>query len=521
MADVAAMPGYPDWGGTVAHGNGLAMFTDALGRHPGRPLIYFGDSMLTVRQVGEQAEAIAAALADGGVGPGDRIAIQLQNVPEYAIGILAAWRAGAAVVTLNPMATRADVLALIADSGARGYIGEAAAARRLGPGVVPCVITVDGRGPDSWPALLRRYDGQHAPEPGLGPDSVAFVTYTSGTTGSPKGALNTHGNVVFSAEVYRHWARLDDGDVILAVAPLSHITGTIAHLAVSLLLPAPMILLGRFEPGAALAAIERHRASFTVAAVTAFIAMNNDPDADRRDLSSFRKVYSGGAPIPAAVAAQVEARMGCYLHPVYGLTETTSPALMVPLGVRAPLDPAGAFMSVGLPVTATTLHVVNDELAELPAGQTGELVISGPQVVPGYWRKPAETSHAFRPDGLHTGDVGFASADGWYFVIDRKKDQINAGGYKVWPREVEDVLYQHEAVREAAVVGVPDAYRGETVKAFVSLRPGKTATATELIAFCRENMAAYKYPRQVEFLDELPKTVSGKLLRRELRDRST
>jgi len=517
MAAMTEPSGYAQWDGSSPHASGLEMFRAAVASHPDRPLIYFEDRTLTAREVALQAEAIAAALSGNGIRPGDRVAIQLQNIPEYAIGILAAWRAGAAVVTLNPMATREDVIALIADSGARAYIGVDAATARLGPDVVPLAVPVDGTGSTSWSALAARYAGQSAAEPGLGPDSIALITYTSGTTGSPKGALNTHGNLVFSAEVYRHWARLDADDVVLAVAPLSHITGTIAHLAVSLLLPAPMILLGRFDPGTALAAIEKHRATFTVAAVTAFIAMNSHPDAAGRDLSSFRKVYSGGAPIPAAVVADVESRMGCYLHPVYGLTETTSPALMVPLGTRAPLDPAGAFMSVGLPVTRTSLHVVDDDLRELSAGETGELVISGPQVVPGYWQKPDETSHAFRADGLHTGDVGFCNDDGWYFVIDRKKDQINAAGFKIWPREVEDVLFEHPAVAEVSVVGVPDAYRGETVKAVVVRRPGAEVTEDELIAFAKARLAAYKYPRVIEFRDELPKTISGKIRRTELR----
>jgi long-chain acyl-CoA synthetase len=509
--------GYPDWDGSSPHATGLAMFRAALGQYPDRPLIYYGDQVLTVTDVAAQVEAVAAALADNGIRPGDRVAIQLQNVPEYAIGIVAAWRAGASVVTINPMATPADVLALIGDSGARAYLGETRSAAGLGSDAADFIMTVDGDGQTSWTVLLARYHDRRAPEPDLGPDSVALVTYTSGTTGKPKGALNTHANLVFGAEVYRHWAGLGPDDVVLAVAPLSHITGTIAHLAVSLLLPAPMILLGRFEPGAALAAIERHRASFTVAAVTVFIAMNSHPDAGRRDLTSFRKVYSGGAPIPGAVIADVEAHMGCYLHPVYGLTETTSPALMVPLGTMAPLDPVGGFVAVGLPVTATSAHVVDDELAELPPGETGEIVISGPQVVPGYWQKPAETSNAFRPDGLHTGDVGFANPAGWYFVIDRKKDQINAAGFKVWPREVEDVLFAHPAVAEVSVVGVPDAYRGETVKAFVVRRPGADVTEAELIAFARERLAAYKYPRLIEFRAELPKTISGKVRRTELR----
>jgi long-chain acyl-CoA synthetase len=189
------------------------------------------------------------------------------------------------------------------------------------------------------------------------------------------------------------------------------------------------------------------------------------------------------------------------------------------VSIVQPADALRKFGSCGAPVQYTTVRVVGEDGRDLPAGEIGEIVTSGPQVVPGYWGRPEESERAIPGGALHTGDVGFMDADGWFFVVDRKKDQINAAGYKVWPREVEDVLYQHEAVREAAVVGVPDAYRGETVKAYVSLRPGQTATADELIAFCRQQMAAYKYPRQVEFLDELPKTVSGKLLRRELRDR--
>jgi long-chain acyl-CoA synthetase len=513
---MTATEGLPDWDGTCAHPDGLAMFRAALASYPDLPLICYGDQVLTIAEIGEQAETIAAALADRGIVTGDRIAIQLQNVPEYAVGIIAAWRAGASVVTISPMATKADVLHLIADSGAHAYVGEPSAVAEL-ESVVPVTVTVGGDSPSSWAALLSRYTGQHAPEPGITPDSIALITYTSGTTGPPKGAMNTHSNLVFGAEVYRHWARLEEGDVILAVAPLSHITGTIAHLAASLAVPAPMILLGRFDPGAALAAIERHRATFTVAAVTAFIGMNSHPDVEHRDLSSFRKVYSGGAPIPAPVVADVEARMGCYLHPVYGLTETTSPALMVPLGVRAPLDPEGKLLSVGRPVARTSAHVVGDDLAPLGAGEIGEIVLGGPQVVPGYWHKPQETEHAFHADGLHTGDIGLADADGWYFVIDRKKDQINASGFKVWPREVEEVLFAHPAVAEVSVVGVPDPYRGETVKAVVVRRRGADVTEAELITFARDRLAAYKYPRTVEFRTELPKTISGKIRRTELR----
>jgi long-chain acyl-CoA synthetase len=228
---------------------------------------------------------------------------------------------------------------------------------------------------------------------------------------------------------------------------------------------------------------------------------------------------SGGAPIAPATVEAFERQFGAYIHNIYGLTETTSPSHCTPIGMRAPVDETSGALSVGVPIFNTLVRVVDDDGKDLPAGEVGEIVTSGPQVVSGYWNKPEETEHAIPGGQLHTGDVGLMDEQGWFYIVDRKKDQINAAGYKVWPREVEDVLYGHEAVREAAVVGVPDEYRGETVKAFVSLKPGAHADADELIAFCKERMAAYKYPRQVEFVDELPKTASGKVLRRELRDK--
>ena len=243
------------------------------------------------------------------------------------------------------------------------------------------------------------------------------------------------------------------------------------------------------------------------------------PDAGERDTSSLRTIVSGGAPIAPATVEAFEERFGVYIHNIYGLTETTSPSHCVPIGTRAPVDPTSGALSVGVPVYGTVVRVVGEDGGDVAPGEIGELVTSGPQVVPGYWGRPEESERAIPGGALHTGDVGFMDADGWFYVVDRKKDQINAAGFKVWPREVEDVLYGHPAVREAAVVGVPDAYRGETVKAYVSLRPGEDVEADELIAFCREHMAAYKYPRQIEFVDELPRTASGKVLRRVLRDR--
>jgi long-chain acyl-CoA synthetase len=250
-----------------------------------------------------------------------------------------------------------------------------------------------------------------------------------------------------------------------------------------------------------------------------FIALMNAPNADHDALSSLGKIWSGGAPIPPSTVKAFQQAFGQYIHNIYGLTETTSPSHCTPAHAEAPVDEASGALSVGVPVYDTVVRIVGEDGTDLPPGEVGEIVTTGPQVVKGYWNKPEETERALPGGSLHTGDVGYMDERGWFYIVDRKKDQINAGGYKVWPREVEDVLYEHEAVREAAVVGVPDEYRGETVKAFVSLRAGKEVTAEELIAFAKARMAAYKYPRQIEFLDEIPKTVSGKLLRRELRER--
>jgi long-chain acyl-CoA synthetase len=348
---------------------------------------------------------------------------------------------------------------------------------------------------------------------------VAFLTYTSGTTGPPKGAMSTHANVVFTAVTYRDWIGIGSADVVLGVAPLFHITGLVGHIAVALLTGAPLVLMYRFDPALTLETAEAERATFTVGSITVFIALLNAPGADRSKLATLTKIYSGGAPIPPSTVTAFRDAFGHYIHNIYGLTETTSPSHAVPLHAEAPVDPVSGALSVGVPVYDTVVRIVGEDGRDLPAGEVGELVTSGPQVVPGYWRKPAETANALPGGALHTGDVGYMDADGWFYLVDRKKDQINAGGYKIWPREVEDVLYEHPAVREAAVVGVPDEYRGETVKAFVSLKAGAGATPAEIIAFTRERLAAYKYPRQVAILDEIPKTVSGKVLRRELRTR--
>ena len=460
------------------------------------------------------------------------------------IAQLGIWKAGGTAVSINPMNRERELELLLQDSGARvlvslaGLYRDVAAKVVAGTGVqtvittseleyqtrddarvfagierVPCEGTLD------MAELLARFAGQRAPAVSLGPQDVAFLTYTSGTTGPPKGAMTTHRNVVFNAQTYRDWISIGPQDVVLGVAPLFHITGLVGHVAICLLAGAPLVLMYRLDPALTIETIQAERATFTVGSITVFIALMNVPDADKQALASLTKVYSGGAPIPPSTVKAFQSAFGHYIHNIYGLTETTSPSHAVPFGAEAPVDEASGALSVGVPVYNTVVRIVGDDGADLPPGEIGELVTTGPQVVAGYWNKPEESATALPEGSLHTGDVGYMDDRGWFYIVDRKKDQINVSGYKVWPREVEDVLYEHEAVREAAVVGIADAYRGETVKAFVSLRAGQSVTEAELIAFTKERMAAYKYPRQIEFLDEIPKTVTGKLLRRELRAR--
>jgi long-chain acyl-CoA synthetase len=523
----------------------LDMFADSVRRAGDRTAIRYFDSPITWGELDRMSDALAVGLTGLGVRPGDRVAVYLQNVPQFVVAMVAAWKAGAIMVSVNPMYRARELEEILTDSGATVLIGLESLYGEVAAEVVPrtdvkAVITTspleflaDGEaagipllagvervrrdGTQDLLELIAAHEGE-APAPvALGPDDVAFLTYTSGTTGPSKGAMNTHGNVVFNAQSYRDWMRLGEGDSVYGAAPLFHITGLIGHVAVAMLVPMPLLLFYRFDPGVALDIAERHRPTFTIAAITAFIAMLNHPSAPERDISSLVKLYSGGAPIPAAAVEAFERTFGLYIRNGYGLTETTSPSHVVPLGRRAPVDKGSGALSVGVPLFNTVVRIVGENGEELPPGEIGEFVTSGPQVVPGYWEKPEETEHALPGGALRTGDVGFMDADGWFFLVDRKKDQINASGYKVWPREVEDVLYAHEAVREAAVVGVADEYRGETVKAFVSLKQGRSAEPDELIAFCRERLAAYKYPRQVEILDEIPKTATGKILRRELR----
>ena len=521
----------------------LDMFRATVCRVRDTALVHYFDHSLTAGTIDWMSDALAVALQQRGVRHGDRVAMHMQNVPQVLLTLLAAWKCGAVVVPCNPMLKPRELERILVDSAATVLVcqddlyaesGEAAADAASLPHVIT-TSTLDFLAPGTVaPAplaglrrqrhlgtpdlitLIARHE-HHVPEPvALDGDDAAFMIYTSGTTAEPKAATNTHRNVVFATGVYERWLGLTRHDTILALAPLSHVTGLVAHATLSMLTGSPLVLFYRFDAEEACRLIERHRATFTVSAVTAFIAMLASPAMDRYDLSSLTKVYTGGAPTPSRVLTEWQARAGSRLHPMYGLTEATSPTHMTPYGAVPPVDPATGITSIGVPVCNTDVRVITECGLEAAPGEIGELRIAGPQIIPGYWNRPAETAASIPGGELRTGDIGFMDEEGWFYLVGRTKDMIVASGFKVWPREVEDVLYLHPAVREAAVVGVPDWYRGETVKAVVSLKPGHTVSPDELQAFARCQLAAFKAPRMVEIVDELPKTASGKILRRML-----
>jgi long-chain acyl-CoA synthetase len=529
---------------TPEHPDLLAIFRAAVARASGATALHYFDGALGYGDLDQLSDRLAAWLAARGLGAGDRIAIVLQNTPAFVIAVLAAWKRGAIPVPINPMNRERELRLLCGDAQPKVVIchpdqqAMIASVLAADPALSGAhVVTASARafqsrddarvlpkaepGPQAGVTDLAQILGDArlgAPSPApLQGSDVAFLVYTSGTTGLPKGAMLTHANAAFNAQVYRDWIGLSEGGGVLALAPLFHVTGLIGHILAAFITASPLVLSYRFEPQVMLESLAEHRPRFTIGAITAFIAMMNAPGASFDHFASLERVYSGGAPIPPSVVEEFERRFGIYVHNGYGLTETTSPSHIVPFGARAPVDPVSGALSIGVPVFNTVARVQRDDGSPAPIGEYGEIVTKGPMVVPGYWNKPKETAEAITDGWLHTGDIGFMDAAGWFYLVDRKKDMISAAGFKVWPREVEDVLYTHPAIREAAVVGVHDAYRGETVKAVISLKPGEEITAAELIEFCKARMAAYKYPRIVEIIGDLPKTATGKILRRELR----
>lgn len=522
---------------------GLDLFTRAVGLAPNEPALYYFDQTLTYRDLDLRSNGLAAALVAGGFRSGDRLAAYLQNTPQFVIALLATWKAGGIFVPINPMNRSAELSHILRDAEPRALIlepelYEASYAKVDADAPRPSIILTaapaeeldrrDARlfavdapsgfaGVTSLQSAIFAHAGAHTDVP-ASPDDIAMLVYTSGTTGKPKGAVISHHGVAHSATIGQANMRHPNGATMLVIAPLFHITGLAMNLFTTVHALGSMVLTYRFHPGVIVDAIVRHRPHTTVGAITAFIALSNTPAATREVLSCFKMIGCGGAPMAPAAFKAFQQQYGLTLYNGYGMTETSGVAVMVPDGDEQRVDPDSGALSVGRAVEGCTLTVIGDDDKPLPSGEAGEVIIGSQTVSPGYWRRDEETALSRHPLGLRTGDIGKLDDDGWLYLVDRKKDMIIAAGYKVWPREVEDVLYAHPAVREVAVIGVPDEYRGETVKAVVSLKPGHHAEPDELIIFCRDRLSAYKYPRVIDIIDELPKTVTGKILRRALRD---
>ncbi|MET0900190.1 MAG: AMP-binding protein [Mycobacterium sp.] len=509
-------------------------------RHPGSPAVAYFDTVLSAREVDDASDALATALSDKGVARGDRVGIYLQNIPQYAITFLALWKIGAAALLLNPMYRGRELRTIIDDAQPVGIVCDEhdldATAETLRGSSIRFMISTSAldfqtrndprvfrsttriTAPvDDLMVLVQHNHGRRPADLPLAGDDLAVLAYTSGTTGPPKGALNSHANVLATALDFGEHAGLVDGDVVFAVAPLFHITGAMLNAAVALARDCLLVFANRFDAEVTLDAFVEHRVTYTIGSITVFNAISALPHAGATHFESVKTLYSGGAPIPPATTKTFEARFGHYIHNAYGMTETTAGVIAVPPGTRAPVDATSGSLSVGKPLPRVRLRTVDSTGEPTATGVAGELEVSGPQVVSGYWRNQ-EASTSTMPGGrLRTGDVAIIDEQGWVYLVDRLKDQINVSGYKVWPREVEDTLYEHPAVFEAAVVGQPDDYQGEAVIAYVALRGGETATEEELVDFARDRLAAYKRPRTVHIIDELPKTSTGKIKRAELR----
>lgn len=523
----------------------VSVWADRVAADPQGVAVRYFDRSLTAAEVDALANAVAQGLLDRGVRAGDRVGLRMQNIPQYPVTLLALWKIGAAALLVNPMYKDQELLHLVNDSDAIGMVvdgGDAATIEQVVSGTsVRWVLSVDSRqfqtrdddrvlatvgddtrtAPDRWSTLVDAHRDAGPPAVAA-PDltSLALLTYTSGTTGTPKGAMNSHGNVLAVTSSYAAWISLGPDDVVFAIAPLFHITGAVINATMALLSGATLSLAHRFHAEVVLETFVEHRVTFTIGSITAFNALSAHPAADRRHFAGVRYLYSGGAPIPPATVERFEQRFGHYIYNVYGMTETTSAVIAVPPGRRAPIHGPSNTLSIGVPMSGTVARVVDVAGAPVAVGEQGELELSGPAVVAGYWHNAQATATTMPGGRLRTGDVAIMDDEGWVFLVDRLKDQINVSGYKVWPREVEDAIYEHPAIHEAAVVGVPDDYQGERVVAYVAVKQGASVTGDEIVAHVRARLAAYKVPKEVFFMDDLPKTATGKIRRTELRART-
>jgi long-chain acyl-CoA synthetase len=528
------------WDDTIARGTLPDLLSTAAAEFGARPALEFRDRAISYSDLEALVETAASAFLRAGYGKNNSVALFLGNSPDHPVNFFGALKAGARVVHLSPLDGEIALSHKLSDSGARVLVTSNLSAllptalKFLDKGLLDRLIVCED---DDWgkvgtpqtelpdnPKIVtyRQFtDGAAKPSqwPAMSADDVALLQYTGGTTGLPKGAMLSHGNLTSAVSVYDVWgrpARLERNAIerVICVLPLFHIYALTVVLLSSIRRGNLISLHQRFDVEAVMRDIEVKRATAFPGVPTMWIAIAALPDLDKRDLSSLVSVGSGGAPLPVEVAKILERRVGMKLKSGWGMTETCSP------GTAHPKEGPDKPGSIGLMLPGIEMDVVSleDPTRLMPVGEAGEIRIRGPNVTKGYWNRPRETAEAFVGDRFLTGDIGYMDADGYFYLVDRKKDMIISGGFNVYPQMIEQAIYTHPSVQEVIVIGIPDDYRGEAAKAFVKLRDGaRSFTLDELRAFLTGKLGKHEIPAAVDFVDELPRTPVGKLSRHELR----
>lgn len=526
---------YDNWVAPVLdypHQTIYEIFAQTSNSYQEKTAIIFMDGEFTYRQLKDLVDSFATALSGLGVSRGDRIVLSLPNIPQFIIAYYALMKLGAIVVMLNPLSTEREVQFKCVNSGARGIIGLDAlfdifypAAKESGLDLIICTGLNEFH-----PSDPQRGTKQHAPDvlnmrsiieqsqPGTSPvnlsqNDIAVIIYSGGTTGDPKGAMLSHRNIIRNAWMINTWGKGTPEDRGIAILPLFHGYGMQVMMNCYFLNGGSVILVPQFDITVLFEQIHRHRPTVIVGVPTMYVAMNTFPDINKYDLSCLRLASSGGAPLPFTVKHEFERITGGILVEGYGLTEATCACCLNPI---SGLNKEG---TIGIPISDTDMKIVDIETGkrELNINEVGEIIVKCPGVMVGYCNNPDETENAIRDGWLYTGDIGTMDEDGYFSIMDRKKEMIIAGGFNIYPKEVENVIQSHPAILETAVIGLPDEYRGETVKAFIAVKPEMQLTEDEIIEYCKENMLRYMIPKIVEFRDQLPKSPIGKILKKELK----
>ncbi|WP_340536886.1 long-chain-fatty-acid--CoA ligase [Nocardioides sp. GXZ039] len=490
--------------------NLATLLTTTAERMPENPALRLGEDITTYAELATATERVAGLLAAHGVGPGDRVAVMIPNIPEFAVVYFGALRTGAVVVPMNPLLKAREISYYLADSGARVLLAWPASVQDASAGAERVdhpvtVVTVD---PDGFVAGLSEQKSV-AGVVGREDLDTAVILYTSGTTGQPKGAELTHGNLMANVEATQHdLLGLVPDDVVFGGLPLFHSFGQTCTLNTATSIGASLLLLPRFDARRAVEELATQRATVFAGVPTMYAAILGLDDAP--ELPDLRICVSGGAALPVEVLRRFESRFGCEILEGYGLSETSPVASFNRPGATRP-------GTIGVPITGVEMRTVDKDGAPVGVGEVGEIAIRGHNVMKGYWNKPSETAAVLSEDRwFRTGDMGTVDADGYFAIVDRLKDLIIRGGFNIYPREIEEVLYEHPAVAEAAVIGLPHAELGEEVGAAVTLRPGAVVTEAELRDHVKTQVAPYKYPRHVWFTAALPKGPTGKIVKREI-----